>query len=237
MEALLITSVSPPRRKRAAQALLFDLDGILWDPEPHVFRAYAEVFREYGQELTRKSWDEVIGTIGFDLWTPLEDLAGRPLDRSHLEASVERRKEEGLRRAGARPGIAELLRQADEAGLSRSIVSNSSGDWITRYARQCGVDSGWHAVHSPEGETDRGKPEPDLYLEAVDRLGLRPEEAVAFEDSPNGVSAARAAGVPCVAVPNAMTAPLDLSHADLRIESFRGAELRRILDRLAAKDQ
>lgn len=232
MDALLTTSAPPRRIERPVQALLFDLDGILWDPEPHVFRAYAEEFREYGRELSRETWDGVLGTIGFDLWTLLEELTGRPLDRSRLDASVARRKEEGLSRLGARPGIASLLRQADEAGLARSIVSNSPGEWISRYVRQCGLSTGWHAVHSPEGDAARGKPAPDLYLEAVDRLGLHPREAVAFEDSPSGVAAALAAGVHCVAVPNDMTAPLDLSRADLRLESFDGAELRPILDRL-----
>ncbi|MFJ4918757.1 HAD family hydrolase [Streptomyces sp. NPDC088725] len=233
MSILSTPSPSLPRTAKPVRAVLFDLDGTLWDPEPHVFRVYSEVYREHGHELTRRSWDGVLGTIGFDLWSALEDLTGRPLDRAALEARVARRKEEELSGLGARSGVLAMLGQADAAGLARSIVSNSPSCWIRRYARQCGVDTGWHAIHSPEGETARAKPAPDLYLEALARLGMRPEEVVAFEDSPGGVRAARAAGVRCVAVPNTMTAPLDLSHADLRIESFLGAELREILDDLA----
>jgi beta-phosphoglucomutase-like phosphatase (HAD superfamily) len=59
-----------------------------------------------------------------------------------------------------------------------------------------------------------------LYVEALERLGVGPEEAIAFEDSPNGVAAAKAAGIFCVAVPNSVTARLDLSHADLVVESL-----------------
>ncbi|MCC4319588.1 MULTISPECIES: HAD family hydrolase [Streptomyces] len=230
-------SLLPPstrRRTPPVRAVLFDLDGTLWDPEPHVFRIYSEIFREHGQELTRRQWAGVLGTIGFDLWSVLEERVGRSLDHIALDARVTHRKEAALGGLGARPGVPRLLGQADAAGLARSVVSNSPTAWITRYARQCGIEHGWYALHSPEGDTSRAKPSPHLYREALERLSLAPDEAIAFEDSPSGVRAARAAGVRCVAVPNTMTAPLDLSHADLRIESFAEAELPQILSRFTA---
>jgi HAD superfamily hydrolase (TIGR01509 family) len=218
--------------RAAVRAVLFDLDGTLWDPEPHVFSAYAEVFREHGQELTRRRWGDVIGTIGFDLWSDLETRVGEPLDRTKLDSRVATRKEEMLSQTRARPGVRHLLEQVDSAGLLRSIVSNSPAWWITRYVRQCGIDNGWHSVHSPDKAATLPKPAPDLYHEALRRLGLSPEEAIAFEDSPTGIRAARAAGVRCVTVPNDMTVELDLSHADLQVASFQHVDLAEILDRL-----
>ncbi|TDC79224.1 HAD family hydrolase [Streptomyces hainanensis] len=215
--------------KAAVRAVLFDLDGTLWDPEPHVFSAYAEVFREHGQELTRRRWGDVIGTVGFDLWSDLEERVGEPLDRTELESRVAAYKEEMLSQMRARPGVRNLLEQVDSAGLLRSIVSNSPSWWITRYVRQCGIGDGWHSVHSPDRVATLPKPAPDLYHEALRRLGLSPEEAIAFEDSPTGIRAARAAGVRCVTVPNDMTAELDLTHADLRVESFRHVDLAEII--------
>ncbi|MGW4548000.1 HAD family hydrolase [Streptomyces violaceorubidus] len=214
------------------RALLFDLDGTLWDPEPHVYRIYSDVFRDHGHELTRSRWAGVLGTIGFDLWGSLEELTGRSLDRAALDAHVARRKEEEFAVLRARPGVLGLLHQTDQAGLLRSVVSNSPTAWIRRYIRQCGVDRGWQAIHSPEGDTSRAKPTPHLYREALARLGVAPDEAIAFEDSPSGVRAAHAAGVRCVAVPNAMTASLDLGLAHLRIESFEGTRLEEILHRI-----
>ena len=71
----------------------------------------------------------------------------------------------------------------------------------------------------------------DLYLEALDRLGLEPHEAIAFEDSSNGVTAAKAAGLVCVAVPNPMTATLALDDADLVLESLAYIPLPELLER------
>jgi beta-phosphoglucomutase-like phosphatase (HAD superfamily) len=81
------------------------------------------------------------------------------------------------------------------------------------------------------------KPDPALYQCAVDALELRPEEAVAFEDSPNGVTAAKRAGLFCVAVPNPLTRQLILTHADLQLASLAEMPLQRLLEHLERNGQ
>ena len=76
------------------------------------------------------------------------------------------------------------------------------------------------------------KPDPALYRAVVDSLGVRPDEALALEDSPNGVLAAKRAGLACVAVPNALTARLDLGHADLVVGSLADVSLAALIQRL-----
>jgi beta-phosphoglucomutase-like phosphatase (HAD superfamily) len=83
-----------------------------------------------------------------------------------------------------------------------------------------------------EEDAARHKPDPDLYLAALDGLGIPADEAIAIEDSPNGVRAAQAAGVFGVAVPNPVTAQLDLSHADLRLDSLEDVPLAELLSRV-----
>jgi beta-phosphoglucomutase-like phosphatase (HAD superfamily) len=83
-----------------------------------------------------------------------------------------------------------------------------------------------------DGDTERAKPRPNLYLDAIDALALAPNEAIAFEDSLNGVRAAKAAGLFCVAVPNPITATFALEEADLVIESFEDLPLPALLERL-----
>ncbi len=116
----------------------------------------------------------------------------------------------------------------------RGIVSNSESEWVDRYARQCGVAGGWQTVQCANGDPRRAKPNPDLYLAALDSMGVDPRTVIAFEDSPTGVCAARRAGIQCVVVPNAMTAELDLSEADLRLESFEQAHPYHLLESLEA---
>ena len=90
------------------------------------------------------------------------------------------------------------------------------------------------AIVAANGDTGRAKPRPDLYLDALVRLELEPDEAIAFEDSPNGVTAAKAAGLFCIAVPNPITATLALDHADLVLESLADLPLPELIGRFDA---
>jgi HAD superfamily hydrolase (TIGR01509 family) len=216
------------------QAVLFDFDGTLWDPETYIFQVYAEVFDEFGSQLTGDLWATIIGTINFDLWIHLEQATGLPVDRVRLEVTIRRRKAERLAALGSRPGIRSFLDTVDAIGIRRGIVSNSASEWVERYARQCGVADGWQTVQCANGNPRRAKPNPDLYAAALDRMGVEPGAVIAFEDSPSGVRAAKRAGIRCVVVPNAMTAGLDLSEADLRIESFEQIDPHRLLGAFGA---
>jgi HAD superfamily hydrolase (TIGR01509 family) len=131
-----------------------------------------------------------------------------------------------------RPGIAEYLGEAERLGLKRAIVSSSSRRWIHMNLRRLERAVGWDAIVAADHDTERAKPRPTLYLEALDLLGLEPGEAIAFEDSPNGVTAARAAGIFCVAVPNGVTASLGLDAADLVLDSLADLPLADLLARV-----
>jgi beta-phosphoglucomutase-like phosphatase (HAD superfamily) len=83
----------------------------------------------------------------------------------------------------------------------------------------------------------RTKPDPELYQKALERLAVTPSEAIAFEDSANGIRAAKAAGLFCVAVPNPLTADMDLHQADLRLESLAATTLESLLEQLEARSR
>ncbi|GAA2266067.1 MULTISPECIES: HAD family hydrolase [Kitasatospora] len=229
MKSSLVLPETESSSSSTVRAVLFDFDGTLWDPEPDIFRAHAEIFLEFGGRLSAELWSSVVGTIGFDLWAQLEQFTGRPVDRRALQDRVRRRERELLGRLRGRPGVHSVLRTIDALGVSRAIVSNSTRNWIARYARQCGLWEGWSTVRCADGDLSRAKPEPDLYVEALDVLGVPAEQAVAFEDTPSGLRAAKRAGIRCVAVPNPMTAGLDLGEADLRCDSFEQLDLPALL--------
>jgi HAD superfamily hydrolase (TIGR01509 family) len=215
------------------KALLFDFDGTLVDTESVALRAWVETYRRHGVELSFEHWRHGIGTLeGFDELGHLEELLGAPVDRPTVDEEHRRRELEQLAAEPLRPGVAAYLDQARELGLSVGVVSTSSERWIGAGLERLGRADGWTCILCANGDPERAKPAPTLYLEALSALNVEPSEAIAIEDSPNGVSAARAAGIFCVAFPNEVTSQLDLSHADLIIESLEDVPLRDLLTRV-----
>lgn len=217
----------------AIRGLLFDFDGLLVDTESPSRLAFEELYRDHGHELPLDRWATLIGTIGapFDPVGHLEELVGRPLDRDQI-ARERREREHGLADLeDLRPGVEEYFSEAERLGLKTAVVSSSDTPWIERHLGRLGRLEGLDAIVAANGDTGRAKPRPDLYLEALERLGLEPAEAIAFEDSPNGIRAAKAAGIACVAVPGPTTAALTLDEADLVLESLADVPLAELLER------
>jgi HAD superfamily hydrolase (TIGR01509 family) len=218
----------------AVRGLLFDFDGLIVDTETPSMASWQELYREHGHELPLEQWITLVGTIGapFDPYAHLEELAG-PLDRS---AVLERRRDHELSLTDVeelRPGVLDYLEEADRLGLAKAIVSSSTREWIDRHLRRLERAEHFDAIVAADHHVARAKPAPTLYLEALDLLGLAPGEAIAFEDSPNGIKAAKAAGIFCVAVPNSVTAALGLDQADLVLDSLADLPLAELIERVA----
>jgi len=129
-------------------------------------------------------------------------------------------------------GVREYVADAKRLGLRLAVASSSSRAWVLGHLERLHLNADWDAVRTRD-DVARTKPAPDLYLSAVAALGVAPKEAVAFEDSANGIAAAKDAGLLCVAVPNALTAGMDLSRADLRLASLAETPLESVLALLA----
>jgi HAD superfamily hydrolase (TIGR01509 family) len=215
------------------KALLFDFDGTLVDTESVCLRAWTETYRRHGVELSFERWRHGIGTLdGFDELGHLEDLLGAPIDRPVVDDEHRRLELELLAAEPLRPGVAAYLDEARRLGLSIGIVSTSTERWVASGLTRLGRADGWTCILCANGDPERAKPAPTLYVEALSALDAEPGETIAIEDSPNGVSAARAAGIFCVAFPNAVTSQLDLSHADLIVESLEDVPLGDLLARV-----
>ena len=203
------------------RAFLFDFDGLILDTEVASRAGWELLYREHGHELPPERWAQVVGTHG--AWDPmahLEELVGEPLERQALH---ERRQAHELTLIEAeelRPGIDDYFAAARRLGLKRAIVSSASRAWVDLHLHRLEEAVGWDAICTADRVPERAKPAPTLYLEALEALGVSATEAVAFEDSPNGVEAAKAAGIFCVAVPNEVTRALGLERADLVLESL-----------------
>ena len=216
------------------RGLLFDFDGLLVDTETPARLAYEELYREHGHELPLDRWATLVGTIGadFDPDAHLEELVGAPLDKVALTERRRAREFELCDLEDLRPGIADYLTEAERRALKTAIVSSSTTEWIDRHLRRLDRLDHWDAIVAANGDAARAKPQPDLYREALDRLGLQPPDAIAFEDSVNGIRAAKAAGIFVVAVPNPITETFALDEADLLVRSLADVRLGELLERV-----
>ena len=129
-----------------------------------------------------------------------------------------------------RPGVRDYLDAARRLGLGLAVASSSSRRWVAGHLERLGLADRFDVLRCAEDVT-RVKPHPDLYVAALKALGAAPVAAIALEDSPNGVLAAKRAGLFCVAVPNPLTAKLDLTAADILLASLDELPLPALLRR------
>ena len=211
------------------QALIFDFDGLLVDTETPAFESWRALYAEYGQELSLELWQGALGTShGFDPAIHLAQLAAQPIDRAALLARRMAAKHALSTTQPLLPGARAILQQARELGLPCAVASSSSREWVVGWLRHHEIEDQFACVRTAD-DVQRTKPAPDLFLSAAAALGLPPERCLVFEDSPNGILAARAAGMRVVAVPGAITRRLVLPSADLVIESLDAMPLTEIL--------
>jgi HAD superfamily hydrolase (TIGR01509 family) len=216
----------------AIRAVVFDFDGLILDTEVPVFTAWQDEFVAHGcPPITLDEWAHEIGTSGgLDLVEMIRTRATLPFDEDLMHERRRARVSELLARETARPGVREWLDDADALDLPLAIASSSPPEWVEPQLEKLGLLTRFAHIACFGGDL-AGKPAPDTYLAACAALGVEPSAAIAIEDSHHGISAAKAAGLWCIAVPNAVTEGLDLSHADLRLRSLADTTLRDVLAR------
>jgi putative hydrolase of the HAD superfamily len=205
----------------AIRAFLFDFDGLIIDTETASRAGWEWLYNEHGHELPADKWASIVGTTG--RWSPmdhLEELVGEPLERESLNERRYAHEISLIEAEELRPGISDYIAAAERLGLKRAIVSSSSRPWIDMHLARLERTVGWDAIVTADRDPERAKPNPTMYLEALDRLGVDAAEAIVFEDSPNGVRAAQAAGIFVVAIPNEVTKDFGLDDADLVLDSL-----------------
>jgi HAD superfamily hydrolase (TIGR01509 family) len=214
--------------------IVFDFDGLILDTEAPVYDAWQEIYGEHGCTLPFEKWAECIGTADvFDPCTDLQELVTRTLDADALNLRHRLRTDALIAQQPVLPGVREYVAEARELGITLGVASSSSPGWVDGHLRRLGLREAFSVIRCA-GDVPRVKPDPALYLAVLQVTGIRAHEAVALEDSPNGVLAAKRAGLSCVAVPNPLTARLDLSAADLRLASLADLPLSALLARLRA---
>ena len=206
-------------------AVVFDMDGVIADSEPVYYDAINVVLAPIGKRMTPELQRAVMGHGVAETWDVLQrELGlGGPLD-----ALVQAYDRELCRQLAlvdeTLPGVRELIAALRERRLPVALASSSWPGWIDALLAGTRLAGAFDALVSAK-EVAHGKPAPDIYLLAAERLGVAPERCVAIEDTPTGIAAAKAAGMLAIQVRAASTAFPPLPAADLVLPTLRDFDL------------
>lgn len=209
--------------------IIFDFDGLIVDTESLWYEAYKEVMGEFRCDLPLEEFSKVIGTTDEVLNAYFEKITGVTAEEAGLHLKT---NELYLQKAGSlalREGVRAYLDEAKALGLKIGLASSSRREWVESYLRKFGIFEYFETIKTKE-DVEKVKPDPALYILALESLGISANEAVAFEDSLNGSVAAIAAGMHCVIVPNPVTNHLPFEKYRVRLASMAEKSLAAVLE-------
>jgi HAD superfamily hydrolase (TIGR01509 family) len=199
------------------RAVVFDMDGLLLETEVVWQRAEEDLFRRYGEVFSLEDKLAVIGTSAEHTARYFAGRLGQPHERGPqlVDELMEAMHVELQQQVAGRPGAIELIERL--RGRTRlGLASNSPRRLVDAALATASLGDAFDAIVTSDDAAF--KPAPDIYLLVCDRLGVAPGDALALEDSPSGVAAAKAAGLSCIAVPQ--FAETDVTAADRVIDSL-----------------
>lgn len=205
-------------------AVIFDLDGVLADTEPFSIEAGRMTMKEHGIKLTPEETKRAFGRTDLDISAHAIKL--RNLD---LKPEVLVRKKDriysGLIKGKLKPmpGVRELLKALKKRGVPFAVASSGTPEKIGATLSELGFDGLFDIIVSASDIT-KGKPNPEIFLKAAEKIGAKPENCLVVEDAQAGIEAAKAAGMRCLALKSPNTYGQDLSGADRIIDSLKQVE-------------
>lgn len=211
------------------KALIFDFDGLLMDTESTLLESWRWEWQRHGLELDPAGFfADHGGDANEPRYAALAVAVGPAYDREYSHALRMAYREQLNAALGLAPGIVGWLDRATELGLRLAVASSSPSTHVGMMLDRAGLRARFEVLATGE-EVATHKPDPAVYLLALDRLGLQAQEAIAFEDTAHGVTAAHAAGLRCVAVPNPHADHTRLAAADLLLPSAADLSLDGVL--------
>lgn len=212
------------------EAVIFDMDGVLIDSEPIHFKVDLEVLQFCNIKLQSSDLNKYVGTTNEYMWKELKKEYNIKYSVDELINIQINKKLKEIRDGDYRSikGIEQLLKKLDDKKIKMAVASSSPKVFILEVLNKINIKEHFQEVVSGE-EVDKGKPSPDIFLEAAKRLGVKPEECLVIEDSKNGVIAAKNAKMKCIGFINLNSGVQDLSKADIVVESIENIKIDNII--------
>lgn len=204
------------------KAVIFDMDGVLVDSQPYHFKADIDTMAEYGVIKDQKFYESFAGTLTADRMRTLKEMFGLDVPVEEMTIKRENMILDIMGKEDIKPvsGIPEFLRSIEEKGLTTAVASSSDYKLINLILDRLKIAQYFDSVTSGS-DVKRGKPSPDVFLLAAERIGIEPAECLVVEDSENGVKAAKAAGMKALGYINPTSGKQDLSLADFITDDFK----------------
>ncbi|MGV8027258.1 MAG: HAD family hydrolase [Anaerolineaceae bacterium] len=212
------------------KGLIFDFDGLILDTETAEVHIWEKVFQQFGlvfpidrylQYVGHATDNQFVQNFMYDLGLSNAQIESALIEYEHLFSSSDFFNT-------PREGIREFIRSGKENGFHLGIASNSYANWVVGHLRNLKLEQFFNPICTREAVSN-SKPDPEIYNLVLKNWNFSSQEVLAFEDSPNGIQAAKNAGIFCVAVPNPLTINMDISRGDLIFHSFTEMNLHEII--------
>lgn len=207
---------------KRVKAVIFDMDGVLVDSEPFHVQTEKRMFRKMNLDISDEEHAGYMGTATDVMWKQIIGKRNLPIDIPEI---TELTIKEGLpyfyslEKIDPMPGLIDLLEKLKSKNIPMAVASSSDPETIRIILEKSGLRKYFlQAVSS--SEVGKSKPEPDVFLHAAKILGVLPENCVVFEDSKNGIKAAKAAGMYCIAYCGANSGEQNKILADMQIGHY-----------------
>jgi len=202
-----------------AKAIIWDMDGVIADTAAYHFKAWQETFQQRGVNFTEEDFRHNFGQRNDNI---IRSVLGKGTTPAEID-TIANEKEESFRNKAKHhlkpfPGVADLMKSLYENGFKMAIASSAPIENIELIIHGLGVNSCFQSIVSSK-DVIQGKPDPQTFLLAAKTLGVKPKDCIVIEDAIAGVTAAKRAGMHCLAVTN--THPkTSLAEADLVVDTL-----------------
>lgn len=185
------------------EAVIFDMDGLIFDTERIYYKAWQEAAKAYGYIITWEIYTKIVARNSRYIEKVLKQILGEDLPYDAIVKEKRRLADQCIKEEGivVKSGLYELLELLDQQGIKKAVATSSEGEKAKRYLKLGKLEGRFDTIMCGDDVVE-SKPNPEIFLKAAERLGCKPENCVVLEDSRLGLEAGRKGGMHTIMVPD-----------------------------------
>lgn len=208
-------------------AIIFDMDGVIIDSEPLHFELERELLEELGGKITPKELQAFVGTTDYYMWSTFKNKFNIENSIEEMIAMKKERFLQNIHKIDLVDNFEEFMLAVYSESYLLGLASSNNRKAVDSIIEKFNLDKYLEFIISGE-EVSKGKPDPEIFLTAANKMNVKPCECLVIEDATNGIKAAKAAGMKCIGLKNPNSGGQDLSQADLIVDNFNELTLETI---------